>query len=167
MRVMKVYREARAVRGPTGGHDRGDTSTTADEADILISAQATDVRKASDGSDYTDSVLLNTTLRITDQTNDPFGGAAGTVQDADFSLPMTCVATGDTNTGATCSLNTTGDTLLPGLVKEGKRTVISTYTFQLKDAGPDGSFGTNACPGTSPCGTGDEAVFLRQGLFAP
>jgi hypothetical protein len=32
------------------------------------------------------------------------------------------------------------------------------------DAGPDGSI-TESCPYS--CGSGDEKVFLRQGLFAP
>ena len=58
-------------------------------------------------------------------------------------------------------------TLVPNLAREGKRAVISALSIKLLDAGPDGVITppSGSCPYT--CGSGDEAVFLRQGLFTP
>ena len=45
--------------------------------------------------------------------------------------------------------------------------MLSTPDLKLMDAGFDGSISppSGVCPPT--CGSGDERVFLRQGLFAP
>ncbi len=143
----------------------GNPSTGVDEADIAIVARATDVRRGIDGADYAGRTLLRTTLRITDRANGPAGTEAATVQDTRLALPVDCVATPGSG-GSTCTLNTTADTLVPGLVPEGKRSVLSAFTLELADAGPDGNVTpASGCPPL--CGTGDEAVFLRQGVFAP
>ena len=61
--------------------------------------------------------------------------------------------------------------LVPGSVKEGTRAVVSTFSVSVEDAGPDGVIDPSpdplglGCPPT--CGSGDEAVYLRQGIFAP
>jgi hypothetical protein len=162
--------------GKGGGFARLDTvadnpGTQADEADVRITGLATDVRKASDGSDYTGKVIFTTAIRITDSGNGGSGRNAGTVQDAELSIPVICVATADTNVGASCNLDTTADTLVPGVVKTGKRALISSFSVNVKDAGPDGSIAPSpdplglGCPPT--CGSGDESVFLGQGVFAP
>ena len=68
--------------------------------------------------------------------------------------------------GGSCNITTTADTLIPGLTVEGARSVVSTFSLEVFDAGADGDVGpSSACPPT--CGTGDEAVFLRQGVFTP
>ncbi len=142
----------------------GNTSTQADEADFRISASASDVRKKSDGTDYTGKVILESTLRITDRSNDVAGVASGTAGDLAFALGIQCVATPGA-AGATCTINTTADTLVPGTVLEGKRAIISALSLVLKDLGANA---TGASPGCDPnCGDGDEKVFLRQGVFAP
>jgi dienelactone hydrolase len=135
--------------------------------DFNIAVVASDVRRTSDGTDYTGKVILNTGLRITDRGNGFFEDEAGTVEDTQLSIPIDCVATADTAIGSTCSANTTGDALVPGFAREGKRAVISAFSLKLLDAGPDGTItpGSGSCPPT--CGTGDEAVYLRQGVFAP
>ena len=145
----------------------GNPGTPEDEADVSIAASATDVRDASSGTDYTGQLLLRSPMRITDLANGPSGTDGATAQDFDFSLPVDCVATGSTDVGSTCNVNSTFDTLIPGFAKEGKRAVIPTFSSVLTDAGPDGTVipSGGACPPI--CGSGDEQVFLRQGVFAP
>jgi hypothetical protein len=145
----------------------GDPANPADEADVDVGASTTDVLSTSSDSDYEGQLLLRWTMRITDRANGPSGADAATVQDLDFSLPVDCVATSDTALGSSCNVNSTLNTLVPGFAKEGKRAVISTFSFALTDAGADGTVmpSSGACPPT--CGSGDEHVFLRQGVFAP
>jgi CSLREA domain-containing protein len=144
----------------------GDPGTPADEADIGINMSATDVRNASDDADYTGQVVLSTRMRITDSANGSSGQAQGTTQDAAFGIPVSCVATGGA-AGATCSVMSTLDTLVPGIAKEGKLAVISALSLSVLDAGADGSIapGSGTCPPT--CGSGDESTFLSEGVFEP
>jgi hypothetical protein len=149
----------------------GNPSTPADEADFRISASVSDVRRASDGADYTGRVVLATALRLTDTANGPAENESATVEDFDFGVPMDCAATPSPEKGATCGVSTSADTLVPGLVKEGDRAVISALSMKVLDAGADDDLAPGSdpigrgCPPT--CGSGDERVFLRQGVFAP
>ncbi len=149
----------------------GNPQTPADEADVRIDVQASDVQKASDGSDYEGRVLLSTTMRITDGANGPGSSESATMTDFRFSVAVQCVGTPASSRGGTCALATTSDALIPSFAREGDRAVIATPSFELRDAGADGEimpssdpFGLG-CPPT--CGSGDEKVFLRQGVFAP
>jgi WD40-like Beta Propeller Repeat len=141
----------------------GVIATPEDEADFRIEANAIDVRNASDGSDYTGQLLLELGTRITDKRSG-FGGVPATVADAALSFPLSCTATA-TAAGGECSLSTTADTVLPSLVIERKRTVLSLRSLTVRDAGADGSVNEAGCP--LACGTGDEQTFLDQGVFAP
>jgi hypothetical protein len=144
----------------------GNPSTPADEADVNIFALLTDVRKKSDGSDYAGKVILSTILRITDRSNDPQAAVSATGSDIEFSDPIDCLTTTNTAIGASCNLNTTADALVPGFIKEDRRMIVSVLALSVRDAGPDGAVGSSPpCPPT--CGTGDEQVFERQGIFAP
>jgi hypothetical protein len=149
----------------------GTPSTPADEADVRVTASMTDVRNASDGTDYVGPVIVTTSLRITDRANGYSQGLSGTAADGELSLPVDCVATVETNVGSTCSVNTTVDTLVPNFAREGKRAVISTLGILVEDAGADGDVAPPvnplglACPPL--CGSGDEKLFLRQGVFLP
>ncbi len=144
----------------------GNPATQGDEADVRISATATDVKRTAGGADHTGKVALVTTLRMTDRSNGFFANDSGTAADLSFGVPINCAATADTTLGATCSVSTTADTIVPGFAKEGRRAVIAALSVRLDDPGADASFGpTSACPPT--CGTGDEHPFLRQGVFAP
>ena len=139
--------------------------TDADEADVELRASATDVRRASDGGDYTGQLLLRTLLRVTDRANGAAGTVSATVQDLRFDVPFGCIATAGT-AGGSCTLSTTADTLVPGFAREGKRTVIASQGLEVMDAGPDGIVTpASGCP--PACGTGDEASYLRAGVFAP
>jgi TolB protein len=144
----------------------GNPSTPADEADVKIESQISDVRNASDQSDYAGQVLLKSKIRLTDRASG-FGGVSATADDRNFNVPLSCTPTAEAPRGSTCELTTTVDALIPGFAKEGKRAVISTVSFQVLDAGPDTDVGSDfpACPPT--CGTGDERTFLDQGVFAP
>jgi hypothetical protein len=148
----------------------GDPDTPADEADLGIGAAITDVRNASGGADYTGKVILKTRVRMTDARNGG-GGDSATVSDADISLPIDCAATPAANLGGKCNVDTTMDTLVPGFVQESARTIMSAFSIYVEDAGPDQDVDPSSdpiglgCPPT--CGSGDEGVFLRQGVFTP
>jgi hypothetical protein len=147
----------------------GDPLTAANEADIGISASATDVRRSSDGGDYTGKLILSTDVRITDGANDPAGTETGTVEVAQFAFPIDCAASPNPAAGSACNANTTANTLVPGFAREGRRAVISTLALTVLDMGNDGSIvpggAGESCPPT--CGSGDERVFLREGVFTP
>lgn len=149
----------------------GTPGTQADEADVNIDASVTDVRCAAftptclggAGSDYEGSLLLDVDLRMTDKLNGPSQNMSATVQDTSLRVPLTCVATGSAS-GATCSVATSADAVIPGMVPEGARSVWQPGQVAIQDAGPNGT-GYASCPPT--CGDGDEATFLRQGVFVP
>jgi hypothetical protein len=149
----------------------GSTSTPEDEADVRISASMSDVRNSADATDYVGPVIVSTNLRITDRANGYSQGISGTAMDGELSLPVDCVATAETNVGSTCSISTTVDTLVPNFAREGKRAVISAFGIRVEDAGADADVTPPAnpiglaCPPL--CGSGDEKVFLRQGVFLP
>jgi uncharacterized repeat protein (TIGR01451 family) len=142
-------------------------SSAGDQEDVNIASVATDVRNASNGSDYAGEVLLSTAIRVTDRANGASQSVPATIGDIQFSIPIECIATPDPNFGSSCSLSTTADTLIPGFAIEDKRAVISAFSVELLDTGVDGHItpSTGACPPT--CGSGDENTFLHQGLFAP
>jgi hypothetical protein len=151
----------------------GIAGTPADEADVRIRSTATDVlERAAGAQDYVGQLVLSAALRITDKANGSLEAQPATVEDFRFGAPIACVATpGSTTPGSTCSLDTTADTLVPGLVREGKRAVISTLQVEILDPGADGLIQPSSdplglgCPPT--CGTGDENAVLRPALFTP
>jgi len=67
--------------------------------------------------------------------------------------------------GFSCSWQTTADSLVPNMIKEQKRMVISLLKLRIFDAGLDQLINVPGCPPT--CGSGDEATFLDQGIFVP
>jgi hypothetical protein len=95
-------------------------------------------------------------MQITDKSNGSVPQDPGTVTEflAGFSVP--CAATSDTTIGASCSLTTTGDTLIPGLVKEGARTMWQLGQLYATDGGAD-----------NVAITDPNSVFMRQGVFVP
>jgi len=142
-----------------------------DEADVNVSASITDVRCAGlnaacpggAGSDYEGSLLLEAGLRVTDKLNGPGANESGTIQDTSLRVPFSCAATGSSS-GATCSVTTTADAVVPGLVTEQVRSIWQLGKIAIRDEGANGT-GYESCPPT--CGDGDEAFFMRQGIFVP
>jgi WD40-like Beta Propeller Repeat len=128
----------------------GDPTTTTDEADVRLRAAVTDVRLAFDFSDYTGSLQARVGLRITDKDNTPHPGGPGaaTVSDITYSFPVPCAATDKDDTiGSQCAVDTTADALVPGTVKERRRTIWQLGQVALHD------------------GAGN--AFMRQGIFVP
>ena len=134
----------------------GTPSTPADEADVKVSLSLTDVRRRSDLTDYTGELRLTPTLRVTDKLNGLAPVVNGTTLDVPFPVTVVCAATGNTAIGASCSLDTTADAVLPGVVLEQKRTIWQVEAVRVEDGGPDGVAST---PGNT--------VFATQGVFVP
>jgi uncharacterized repeat protein (TIGR01451 family) len=135
----------------------GNPSTPADEADVRITFQATDIRNRTGLTDYTGELQGRVLLRITDRRNGATVTDTATVTDASYTFTAPCTATGGTtNVGATCSLNTTADAITPGTVTEAKRTIWQMQDVAVLDGGADGD-----------ADTADNAVFLRPGIFIP
>jgi len=142
----------------------GDPATSADEADVKITVNITDVRNHPAGTDYTGRVLLTAPLTITDNDNAAETPEPATTQARPFEVPVQCSATADTTRGGVCALTTTYDAVIPGAVSERQRAMWALGQVEIKDAGPNGT-GYASCPPT--CGDGDETVFMRQGIFVP
>ena len=134
----------------------GDATTMADEADVRIDANMDDVRARSDLSDYTGELTLESTVRITDKLNGAAQNEDATVVDIPLPMTISCTGTPDTTVGSTCAATTTADALVPGSVRETKRTIWQMGAIRVLDGGPDGVAST---PGN--------AVFATQGVFVP
>jgi hypothetical protein len=134
----------------------GDPSTPADEADVALSFDLTDVRNKGDLLDYTGELQASAVARITDRDNGP-GPVAGTVSDFVYSFTVPCSATTETSVGSTCATATTADALVPGTIKEGERSIWQLGQFEVLDGGADGQASTG----------GDNTLFARQGVFVP
>ncbi len=134
----------------------GDPATPADEADVGISFNVTDVRNGSDLSDYTGQLRVAPLVRLTDRDSGPGSSGQATVSDFSFEMIPLCSPTADPAVGATCSLESSFEAVLPGSVTEGKRAVWQLGQVEVSDGGSDGNAAT--APNTP---------FLRQGIFVP
>jgi hypothetical protein len=138
----------------------GDPTTPADEADVRIRLEITDVRNRADLSDYTGEVQVGPSLvRITDRDNAAApGGGTDPATVVDIPMPPTaiCAATADPGVGGTCALLSTLDAFVPGMVKERQRAIWEFGAIEVFDGGADGDAQTT--PNT---------LFMRQGLFVP
>jgi hypothetical protein len=136
----------------------GDPVTSADEADVKLVFQLTDVRRRSGLVDYPGELHARVATRITDRDNPPSasGAAYGTVSDTSFGFTVPCTATSSTSAGATCAATTTIEAIAPGAIKERLRAVWQLSQVEVFDGGPDGDGDTT--PNT---------VFVRQGVFVP
>jgi hypothetical protein len=142
--------------------------------DVLMNGTLTDIRcgpgttaagkcataNAVSGADYTGELQLVLSLRMTDLWNStaPGGGTdAATVQDNTLKATFPCSVTTSTTVGATCTLNTDANAIVPGLVVPSRRMTWQIDQVQVLDGGPDGLIST-------PSGN---KVFAKQGVFAP
>jgi Tol biopolymer transport system component len=138
----------------------GNPVTPADEADVKLNVSVKDVRLASDLSDYAGELQVSTLRRITDKDNtpNPGGPGPGTTTDVALAFTVPCLPTGDDTTiGSLCSIITTADTLVPGQVKEERRSIWQLDQMRVYDGGADGDADT----------AGDNTLFMSQGVFAP
>ena len=139
----------------------GNPSNAVDDADVRIDVTATDVREAGNLADYPGELEAIVVARITDRLNSiapPIFPAnmTGTVQDAPVSVTVPCTETVSATTGAVCSVATTADSLVPGMVIEDSRSVWELDEVNLYDGGPDGD-----------AETADNSLFATQGVFVP
>jgi len=136
----------------------GNPTTPADEADVIIQVRQTDVRYDIEGfPDYPGELLLSVDLRVSDMFNAGGGDdGSGTLADFPLRVVVPCTPTPEP-VGATCSLDTTVDAVMPGLARERERTVWQVGKVALYWEGNDGN------PNTLP----DNQVFLAQGVFIP
>ena len=137
---------------------RGNPATTDDEADVSIRLGMLDVYRRSDLSDYAGEIDMRVTVRITDRDNFPAAGSegGGTLGDMTFRVPGSCVPTANVDTGASCTVDTTLDSITPGTVREGGRAVWQLDQIYVYDGGTDGA-----------ASTVPNDPFQVQGVFIP
>jgi hypothetical protein len=139
----------------------GNPATPADEADVGISVDATDVRRSSDLSDYDGELQALVSVRITDRNNSVLppifpDDQNGTMQDTPLAVTVPCTVTPSTAIGAHCAVATSADAVAPGMVTERDRAVWAFDQVTLMDGGADGD-----------ADTADNSVFATQGVFVP
>jgi hypothetical protein len=132
----------------------GNPATAADEADAKFVVSITDVRRKSDLGDYTGQLQVIPSLRITDRYNGP--GETGTTEDRSISIAVPCSATASTTVGAACAVTTTADSIAPGSLLEGRRSIWQLGQVRVFDGGADGVVSTQ-----------DNTLFAVQGVFIP
>jgi len=72
-----------------------------------------------------------------------------------LNMEALCTPTSDPGVGSTCSLATTADSVIPGMVREGRREIWEmSEPVRVFDAGTDAN-GVDA------------TLYLTQGLFVP
>jgi len=135
----------------------GDPSTQANEADVRVDASLTDVRVQGSLAAYTGELGVEQTVQLTDHASGPAQNEPGTVQPTPFRFAVPCAATSDQTVGGTCSLSSTFNALVPGLVQEGNRATWELGHVEVMDGGSDGLAGTTA----------DNTLFETQGVFVP
>jgi hypothetical protein len=130
--------------------------------DVQFQVNATDVRSTSPtGGDYNPNatgpdLTLIQRIRITDSANGPSGTDEGTAQEIDYPVSVDCADTSNPAVGATCSVATTANAVLPGSVAAGKSSIWQTFRLRVYDSGPNGTRDDS-----------DDTLFLQQGIFAP
>jgi hypothetical protein len=135
----------------------GNPATPADEADVKLTASATDVRLKAGLGDYAGELQANARLRLIDRASGPALNEPATVQDFVFRFTVPCRATVSTTIGSTCAVTTTADAIQPGTVRERARTIWEVGQVQVLDGGPDGLAST----------TSGNTLFETQGVFVP
>ena len=134
-----------------------DPGTSGDDSDILVRVSITDVRHTGDLSDYTSELDARLFVRLTDRANGGAANEAGTISDTALRLPVQCTGTANQSIGATCALATTLNSVLPGAVAQGRRSIWALDKVEVYDGGPDGLASTS---------TGN-TLFETQGVFVP
>jgi hypothetical protein len=137
--------------------------TNGDQSDIALTISVTGVRCLDvsggcgpAGSDYGGELWASFPLRLTDRLNGSGGVHPATAADTSFGFSFSCTSTtGDA--GSTCSASTSADAHMPGVTPEAKRSIWQLGQIEVYDGGNDANVDT----------TGDNTLFLTQGLFAP
>jgi len=109
----------------------GNANTPANEADIAILFDTSDIRKKSDLSDYTGELSAGFDFQLTDRSNGTSQNEPGTALAMPFSMSAPCAATSSTTTGSTCSVNTIMNALIPNAVIENKRAIWQLSNIEV------------------------------------
>jgi hypothetical protein len=139
----------------------GVPSTVADEADLAISVNASDVRDRRTGGDYDPSAggpdaTITPQFRISDTLNNPGQHQRATGEDIDFLVAVDCAPTPDPALGSDCTAATSADAIVAGSVKEGRNAVWQAYRIWLKDSGAN-NIRADA----------DDRQFAQSGIYVP
>jgi hypothetical protein len=142
-----------------------------DDSDVKITSSLADVRcrpagancgsaNAAGPADYTGELRATVEIRMTDRWNATAAGGGtdpATGQEVALSRSFACGQTANTATGSSCTLTTTANAVVPGLVKDAKRAIWQLGQVQVYDGGPDGDADTTA----------GDTLFAVQGIFIP
>jgi hypothetical protein len=134
----------------------GNPATPQNEADVGMTVSISDVRNATDLSDYGGELSTRATIRLTDRLNGPDGTDAATVSDFQLQFTVPCTPTAQASVGSTCSVSTSADAVVPGMVIERSRAIWEIGQITLDDGGPDGLAATQ-----------DNRPFAVEGVFVP
>jgi hypothetical protein len=165
--------EANISRANMIGRQRFDTIAGApgppEDSDIFTSIRITDVRCRAGTSasvctgfnggelpDYSGELQSTVVVRIIDHYNGSGLNEAATVVDIPFPTNAQCVANADVTVGASCSVATTFNAIVPGAIKDTQRSVWEMGQVQIFDGGSDGN-----------ASTADNTLFAVQGVFVP
>jgi hypothetical protein len=151
-----------AYAGIPGPPEDSDVTITWSLADVRCRPAAPTCGTVNSGgsADYAGELRTTVELRMTDRWNAvaPGGGSdPATGQEVSFGRSFACGQTASTSIGSSCSLTTTANAILPGLVKDTKRAIWQMGQVQVYDGGPDGDADT-------PAG---DTLFAIQGIFVP
>jgi hypothetical protein len=142
------------VTGPGGV---GECTDPGDQIDVKITTTTTGtVCVTTSGgcavaaSNYQGEIMGLMSIRITDRFNGAGQVHPGTAQDYPFKWTVQCVS-------GSCNSVTSADLGMPDVAREGKRAVWQLGKVQVYDGGADGDTDT----------TGDNTLFMEQGLFVP
>jgi Tol biopolymer transport system component len=133
--------------------------TNGDQSDVSFTGQITDVRNKQTLTDYTGELRASFGIRLTDRMNgtNSVRFHPATAADASFGFSFGCTSTPSATVGSTCSIATSADAAVPGITPEFKRAIWDIGQVEVYDGGADSDADT----------TGDNTLFMTQGLFAP
>jgi Tol biopolymer transport system component len=132
--------------------------------DVRVAASLTDVRCGASGqrcaggalSDYEGDLQVSAGIRVTDRLNGHTLDRPATMDRFEFPVTLPCEATSDPAVGGTCSVATSFNAVLPGVVVQGKRAIWQLGQVEVRDGGADGLAESD-----------DYTVFAVQGIFVP
>jgi WD40 repeat protein len=148
--------QIKAICNPPAPGPTPSCKNPGDQADVKLDAVFTDVRTAPDLTAYLGELEVRVFLRMTDRHNGTSDSVPATATDVPFRFAVPCSGELDTTIGSTCTVSTTADGVVPGIVPEGKRSVWELGQVQVYDGGADGV-----------AATPDNTLFAVQGFFAP
>ena len=108
------------------------------------------------GEDYTGQLQGRLTFRMTDKRNGSSFAEQGTLMDQIFPFTIACFGGTPSNIGGGCGTTTSVNSIVPGVITNGKRTIVALDQLTVFDGGDDG------LTSTSP-----NRLFATQGVFVP